>query len=164
MSTERFRLKFMFWLDANKPDEYLLTEVIDELKQERSFSRTIRDGIRLIVSLRQRRTDVLFSMFPWLQEEIPASVHSMPITSNGGELQDQLQRIEKLILQTGTGHSAVTSETTEIGGLGNAKALSGMQFATPVFDDEDDDDIILDIQKDSSNNSVNNFLNSLMSL
>jgi len=61
---QSFRLMFKFWLDMHKPEEEALADTIDQLKQERSFSKTIRDGIRLVVSLRCGETDVLEELFP----------------------------------------------------------------------------------------------------
>lgn len=74
MAGKRFRLKFMFWLDMNKSDEIELAEEIEILKQQRLFSETIRDGIRLMCDLRAGRTDRLFAMFPWLTAEVNRSV------------------------------------------------------------------------------------------
>ena len=54
MTKERFRLQFKFWLDVNKPDEYALAEIIAELKENKTFSKAIRDGIRLVQALGQR--------------------------------------------------------------------------------------------------------------
>jgi|GEM_PF-3496851 len=59
-----FRLQQKFWLDLSKPEEAGLADICDSLKQNRTFSKTIRDGIRLIVSLRQGKTDVLEELFP----------------------------------------------------------------------------------------------------
>ena len=67
---DTFRLRFMFWLDLNKPDENDLAETIGQLKQERSFSRAIRQGLRLWTSLRQRDVSVLLELFPDIREII----------------------------------------------------------------------------------------------
>jgi len=68
--TDTFRLRFMFWLDLNKPDENNLAETIEQLKQERSFSRAIRQGLRLWMSLRRRDVSVLLELFPDIREMI----------------------------------------------------------------------------------------------
>jgi len=68
MSTQKFRLRFTFWLDMSKPDELALAEKIEELKAKRSFAKVIRDGIRLICDLRAGRTDILLELFPWVAE------------------------------------------------------------------------------------------------
>lgn len=61
-----FRKRFIFWLDLDKPDQLKLAEDIETLKADRHYSKTIRDGIRLIIDLRAGRTDVLFELFPWM--------------------------------------------------------------------------------------------------
>jgi hypothetical protein len=97
VAAKRFRLKFMFWLDLTKDDEYELAEQIDILKQQRRFVETIRDGIRLVVDLRAGRTERLFAMFPWLAAEVG--------TGAGGnqELQHELDRLWSAITSQPTG-------------------------------------------------------------
>lgn len=146
MPTNRYRLRFIFWLDMLKPEEEELADQIELLKNERSFVRTIRDGIRLVISLRQGRTDVLFELFPWVRNEL---VHS-PISRSESALQRQLERLETLILQQG----AIPVDSP--------KALPVPQFATPDFDDDDLDTVI--IEKDTSTNSAMNFINSMLNL
>lgn len=62
------RFKVSFWLDISKDDERELLESVHELKRVRAFSRTVRDGIRLIISLREGKTDVLSQLFPNILE------------------------------------------------------------------------------------------------
>lgn len=90
------RYKRHFWLDASKDDELLLLETIDELKAERKFSRAIRDGLRLFVSLSRGETDVLERLFPAVVARLRESGNS---SSSGGGSDDRLARIESLILQ-----------------------------------------------------------------
>jgi len=97
VAAKRFRLKFMFWLDLTKDDEYELAEQIDMLKQQRRFVETIRDGIRLVVDLRAGRTERLFAMFPWLSAEVGAGA------GGNQELQQELDRL----------WSAITSQPTD---------------------------------------------------
>nr|WP_281719791.1 hypothetical protein [Nitrosomonas nitrosa] len=97
---KRFRLMYKFWLDVNKPDEFELAETIDELKQNHYFVRTIREGIQLIVSLHQRRTDVLLAMFPWVEQALQPKIQPVLVAGHD-QLQDQLKRLEQLILETG---------------------------------------------------------------
>ena len=61
-------MKFTFWLDATKADEDELIDQIEILKQQRLFAKTIRDGIRLICDLRAGQVDVLFELFPWVED------------------------------------------------------------------------------------------------
>src|SRR5258705_6764678 len=98
MSGQRFRLKFMFWLDVSKPDEFALSEQIEELKQRRSYVKTIRDGIRLICDLRAGHSDVLFELFPWIRSELM----SPTLTVNDSQLQYEIAQLKQLILEQGS--------------------------------------------------------------
>lgn len=69
MANESYRLMYRFWLNIAKPAEEVIADKIEILKNERLFSQTIRDGIRLICDLRDGRLDVLFELFPWVKAE-----------------------------------------------------------------------------------------------
>ena len=64
MANKSYRLMFRFWLDIEKSDEESIANKIEILKNSRSYSKTIRDGIRLIWDLRQGKTDILREFFP----------------------------------------------------------------------------------------------------
>ena len=64
-----YRLMYRFWLDMEKPEEELIADKIEHLKNERSFTSVIRDGIRLVCDLREGKLDVLFELFPWVRAE-----------------------------------------------------------------------------------------------
>ena len=93
----RFRLRFTFWLDMQKMDEAAIAEIIDQLKQNRSFVATIRDGIRLVADLRAGRTGVLFELFPWIKDTLQPA---QPAPAEQG-LQEQIARLEALLLAQG---------------------------------------------------------------
>jgi len=58
------RQRFCFWLDSEKEDEFALAEQIVNLKKARRFVTTVRDGIWLMLSLREGEWDVLNERFP----------------------------------------------------------------------------------------------------
>lgn len=65
----RHRLQFQFWLNTkNKADDELALELL-ALKQQRRYTATIRDGIRLVMDLRRGRLGVLRELFPWVLEQ-----------------------------------------------------------------------------------------------
>ena len=165
MSTHRFRLKFTFWLDVLKPEQEALAETIEDLKRDRSFARTIRDGIRLMVSLRQRRTDVLFELFPFLQTELLQATPKADET--GSPLEQQLERIEKLLLKTSADVpvAAAPQPILEPVGQGGIKQLNVPNIAAPVFDDDDDGDLLV-VKKDETagKRATQNFINAMMAL
>lgn len=64
------RFKFNFWLNGSKDDELLVAETVDELKRNRSFSATVRDGIMIVNELRQGRVDLLLRLYPFVKDAI----------------------------------------------------------------------------------------------
>ena len=107
MARKSFRQRFVFWLDIEKDHEADIAEAIDSLKQKRSFSKTIRDGIRLIVDLRAGRTDVLFELFPLLRAKLQADF--------GGNTDDGLTE-EKIraIFQEATSNLSAPALTADV--------------------------------------------------
>lgn len=61
------RWRVTFWIDDKKPDELAIGRQVLDLKKKRQFARVVKDGIRLITSLRAGQTDVLFELFPHLE-------------------------------------------------------------------------------------------------
>jgi len=152
-----FRLRFPFWLDLNKPDEADLAEKIATLKEERAFVKTIRDGIRLIWDLRAGRLDVLFFLFPWVKEEFDKRVNTQAVSA----LQDQLARLEVMM---GQGMSIpVDAHPKQLEPQSSSpQPLRVPQLTAPVFDDDDQDTII--IKRNKSTDAAANLVHSWRSL
>lgn len=158
------RGRYMFWLDFNKDEELLLAEIIDELKRKRSFIKTLRDGIRLICDLRQGKVDVLFELFPWVKAEFLAGIQPQE-TAGERALREHLERIERQLLGGTSGFGTVPNITTSTGNpksLGGPKPLNVPKFDLPKFDDDDLDTLV--VRKDTSTDSTQNFINSLIRL
>jgi hypothetical protein len=155
MASNRYRLRFTFWLDMLKSDECEIADEIELLKNERTFAKTIRDGIRLVADLRKGRVDVLFELFPWVKAEFLAGVQPQE-TAGEKALREQLKRIEQQLLQQGNLPLQLPATAAQTG----PKAMPVPQFETPVYDDDD----ALVIKKDTSTTSAKNFLNSMMGL
>lgn len=139
------RERFMFWLDLAREEDFIVADMITHLKNSRRFTATIRDGIRLICDLRRGRLDVLFELFPLLEAKFIGGVEA-----DFSLLEGKLDRIEALV-----------ADTRSNGSNGN-----GLKPLLPMgFDDaEEDDDLVLEIKKDTSTDAVSNFLSSVMSL
>ena len=239
MAQKSRRLMFRFWLDIFKPEEAKIVDTIEDLKSDRSFTQTIRDGIRLICDLRDGKLDVLFELFPWVKAEFIEyirEVQPVPTEKNRGNelpeepkpvvqqtpqqvhaekqwleaeqerleaerawhenrmrdaekalaverekieserrqtqslLQQQLERLEKLLLQQGNkpipgGLKPINNETDEV--LSTVQGINTMnvpQFSAPTYDDEDED-LALEVTKAKGNgNSTQNFLKSMQAL
>ena len=99
----RYRVMHKFWLDIRKPGEDWLDEQIHALKYSRKFTTVIRDALRLIIDLRQGKMDVLFELFPWVQVEFLKYLESIQPQKPEPEweLQQQLDRLERLMLDRG---------------------------------------------------------------
>ncbi len=140
----RFRIRQVFWIDLNKPEEARLAEQIAELKSKRAFARTVRDGIRLIYDLSQGKTDVLRELFPWVMEQ-PAP--QAPVASQTGldeSTSSLIERLEALIAE----REAAQERPESTGG----RALKPLKPVAPQ-PDEDNDTFELEIKQDSSGSS-----------
>jgi hypothetical protein len=168
MTKTRFRLRFTFWLDLLKPDEEQLADQIEQLKTDRSFARTIRDGIRLICDLRQGKLDVLFELFPWVRAEFMEYIQSLQPQKSPAELdiQQQLERLEQIMLKQGNmliDTPALVKMLTN-----NGTGLKPLQvtktITAPAFDDDDDDLLVLRKDCNAGNQSAINFIKSAFAL
>lgn len=86
------RGRFFFWLDYNKDTELLIAEQIDELKNHRLFTSTIRDGIRLVCDLRKGSIDVLLELFPEIRKKFKDGDKST------SDLEHRIQQLERMLL------------------------------------------------------------------
>ncbi|MEL6309251.1 MAG: hypothetical protein AAFQ52_14005, partial [Chloroflexota bacterium] len=64
------RIGFKFWLNLDNDHDEQIADTIELLKNERSFTQTIRDGIRLIWDLRQGNVAVLCELFPFVKDKL----------------------------------------------------------------------------------------------
>lgn len=67
---QSFRMRFAFWLDDMRQDESDLITYIDELKQQRKFVTTVKQGLWLMRDLRAGNTDALLELFPRVVERL----------------------------------------------------------------------------------------------
>jgi hypothetical protein len=152
MKNQRFRLRQVFWLDLNKPDEAELAETIEILKAQRTFASTIREGIQLVRSLKSGQLDVLLDRFPWIEEAFYQRFvghESLPESA----IHEQLARLERLLLEQGNTGIAMST---------GPKPLNVPQIAGPQF--EDANDLIVVKKAKSNGQSAQNFLDSAFSL
>lgn len=98
----RFRIRFDFQLNITKPDEEWLAGQIEILKAQRKYVTFIRDGLRLMIDLSQGKTNVLFELFPWLQEKIESEKyidHPLQPVPVPDAIAVKLERLETILLQ-----------------------------------------------------------------
>jgi len=131
------RFKFEFWLDADKDNELLLMEDIDGLKRNRLFSKTIRDGIRLIMDLRKGNLDVLVELFPQFKSRIRAADDTSRAGGDEASVNEKLDRLESILLQNIEPSGLLMNAKKTV--TGGPKSLTAPSFDLPTFDDDDDE-------------------------
>lgn len=154
-----YRVMQKFWLDLEKPDHEEVNEIIYTLKSARTYSKAIRDGLRLIIDLHRGNLDVLFELFPWVRAEFLEHIVAVQPQKSEAELAitRQLARIEELLA------SNKSSPALDTQGRGGPKPMTVPQVAAPVFDDEDDELPVITKAK-ATGSAAQNFLNSAFSL
>ena len=161
MARQRFRLQVRFWLDLHKAEESELADLIADLKQERTFSRVVRDGIRLMVDLGRGNLDTLVALFPWVEEAFYERFTAKQQTSDAA-LKDQLARLERLLIEQGNlPIASVSAPAPAVNG--GPKPLKVSPVAAPVFDDDDGAELVIKKAK-SDGLSAQNFLDSAFGL
>jgi hypothetical protein len=143
---KRCRKMSRFWLDLSKDGQYALAVQVEDLKAKRMFVPTIREALELIFSLRQRRTDVLERLFPWIASHYQSA--------GQGDMNARLAALEAQI---------ASLRTTSAAAQPGPRALSVPPLPMPVEDDEDSD-LLNVVKAKSSGVSAQNFLNSAFSL
>lgn len=96
------RKRIDFWLQMGNPEHEWLLDVISSLKRSGQFAKTVRDGIRLIVALREQEWSVLFEMFPEVRyQQLPGSlqppVYRLPAAGDGDVVTQLVDEAIKLV-------------------------------------------------------------------
>jgi hypothetical protein len=161
MATKRYRMRFDFQLNVAKEDEHAIAEQIADLKSQGLYSKTVRDGIRLVSDLRDGNLDMLFELFPWVRAEFLAYVASTQPQLSDTEIniQKQLSRIEQL-LENGEPPAAEANTTDREG------EPKPMQVPSISPDDSDFDDYmpLIVAKATASGKTARNFLDSAFKL
>lgn len=149
----RRRFQFKFWLDVAKDELYTLALELEELKQKRQFAPTIRNALTLFFSLRRGEIDLLETLFPDVVERI---------RSDESEEVKQFKAIVREQRRQGQLLEQLTNGTADSGSASSGpQKLNIPTFQTPAFDDDLPD---IELKKDTSTASGQNFLNSMLAL
>lgn len=111
------RKRFEFWLNDKRAEDWSLNELIAQLKKpakgQGQFTRAIREGIRLWVSLRDGQIDVLLELFPWVREALTKPTLITPVHSGAGQL-DEIKSMLELVVkqQSSSGYIIQSSSPT----------------------------------------------------
>lgn len=90
MNRFRPRREVKMWLYLDKSDEEKLAGYVAYLKKTRKLAKAIRDGLRLIWSLGEGDTTILFELFPAIEKQL-VERFTPPPTSTPNEMQRQIE-------------------------------------------------------------------------
>ena len=162
---KRFRQQQQFWLDLNKPDEAALSQEIARLKADREFVATVRQGIALVVALRQGDLSLLDEMFPQAVDEIfQAGVDSVgPGVADGG-VEEKLTELTTIV--SGLSSTLEASPAPKpVMVSGNLRSLSGANEPPPGPEDDDDLADLLEVKDaplETGSTVAQNLVNSML--
>ena len=147
----RPRKEYKFWLFHDLPEHQRLMEFIQYCKTTRQFAKVVRDGIRLIWSLREGNTDILFELFPHLERRF------------NPDAEDLIAEFRDMLLSQRSAPVPQPVQIEATAGQGEKKSLQAVQLALPVIED-DDDDMLMVTQPIRSVNNGSNLLSGILGL
>lgn len=137
MAPPKFRKQIVFWLDLANDIEYEIAEYIADLKRGRAFSAAVRDGLRLIATLRRGETHILEALFPQVVRALVDSHHA-----------EELERLR-----------------AELHNLRSGVGVTGIAESIPLRTMPDKPELpALDIPAEESGNASENLLDSFLDM
>jgi hypothetical protein len=101
----RPRKEFKFWLYHDLDEDKRLMEFIRFCKSTQQFACMVRNGLRLMWSLGEGNTTILYELFPWLQTQ-NALKSPAPDTEN---LERQIADLKRIVLEQGGIKSSISN-------------------------------------------------------
>jgi hypothetical protein len=147
----RPRKEFKFWLYHDRDEDSRLMDFIQYCKSTRQFARVVRDGIRLIWSLREGNTAVLFELFPHLERQF------------NPDAEDLIAQFRDMLLQHRTVPVPQPVQLDNGGGQGERKLLTVAKIDLPLLDNEEDGDTLV-LTKKSGGITGSNLLSGILGL
>jgi hypothetical protein len=142
----RPRKEFKFWLYHDRNDDSRLMEFIQYCKSTRQFAKVVRDGIRLIWSLREGNTSVLFELFPHLERQFNPDAENLIAEFRDMLLQHRNQPAPQPVhIESSVGQAE----------QGRRKLLRAKKLDLPLLDDDDDGDTLVMTKKSGPLNGGN---------
>lgn len=138
----RPRKQFKFWLLRDDAADQGLQEYIAYLKTMGSFTQTIRDGLRLMWTLRQGDLSILFELFPTLQSQLKP---------------DHTPLIEEI-------RAILLSQPMTTAAPPGIKPIAMKPITMPIFDDDADEQPTVIIKTTASAGGTANFLEAAFKL
>lgn len=149
----RPRKEFKFWLYHDLVEDIRLMEFIQYCKATRQFARVVRDGIRLVWSLREGNNAVLFELFPHLERQFKPDAEEL------------IEQFRQMLMQHQQAAPVPQQPQLSDGaGQGRPKLLSAAKIELPVLDEDDDDGDTIIITKKSGGANGSNLLAGVLGL
>lgn len=161
----RPRKEFKFWLYRDVTLDAQLITAIGNLKTNRSFTKMIRDGLRLLWTLGEGDITVLLELFPNIAEkfERPQLAPPPAVQIDTGSIEMVVHSAVQSAMAQYTPPLLTAPVTPAPGGL---KPLVGAKpIAMPTFGDEDEDEkLVVKKDENAGMRTTENFINSFMAL
>ncbi len=168
MKQQRQRVVVRFWLDLKREDDSERLTFIQQLKGERGFTATLRDGLSLMMAITsldaERVMDALETIAPWFVAWLEAYIQQRVNTQGGGgEVQKELAFLRGKIeaLERSQYIPPTTTKIMQPAEKG-PRPLAAPLMPGPVEDD--DEDMELSIRKDARTDCTDNFMRSVSGL
>jgi hypothetical protein len=155
----RFRCQFRFHLDANKPDEYAIGQELAALKKKRKYLPTIRDAIRLFLSLLKGETATLKEMFPLIVDQIEYEMIRQEADDDKDDLRKEIQSLRQDIAEQNKkiiplfdnqGGLVMAGQKPSAAAMSEAHNTLGKGITFTAAPSEDDDDDTIEIKESAS--------------
>ena len=146
----RPRKEFKFWLYHDLADDLRLMEYIAYLYKTRQFAATVRNGLRLMWTLREGNLAVLFELFPTLRNQL---------SQDNSALIQEFRRI--LASQTHDSNGMPHPEQNPA--LPGPRSSPGLRPLLPLIETDDDQDTLI-LSRSASTDASKNFLAGLTGL
>lgn len=144
------RQLFQFWLDNAKPDLKATVKQFNKWRSHRKLTAWIVDMWRLWEDLAAGNLDVLYEMFPNIREKM------LPPQRN-----DDL--IEEFRLMLHSEIAAIPTLPVPAQSVG-LKKMDVPQLVAPTFDDEDEIELVVKVDKTAPAKLSSNFMDSVLGL
>lgn len=154
------RMQIRFWLSLDKREDCEVLEIIDCMKDKRTFRRSVMIGLRIVWELKHAKVDTLLKEFPQVVDWLKVKL-TPPAPSGAGGLDEIINKKLDLILERGITDTALPPSPIAAQPAG-LKALAAPAFAMPTFDD--DEDLPTVVVNKVASNAGRNFLKSFEGL
>lgn len=132
------RVSHRFELDIRKAVEGDLDKEIRQLTMDRKFASTVRNALRLVISLNAGDTSVLAELYPHLVTNMIGQGIPVPTPPDTSNLERKVDDLTDLVVSLRKAGEYVMQPTASQPQPGGLKAIAAPAFKMPVFDEDDE--------------------------